>query len=442
MTLAVSQWPFLPEEQHILEQNELWWAECYVPSPADVTLRGIAHSVIVSGEPGSGKSIALKAFEKMEAERLFMVRYPVARWPGELHAWVRGHNHLGQIMACASMAIKEFLTRQAGKLDQLSKINLEYLRWLIEKYNGERAFRRWADATGNQAVLDLLDYPFDDLYPTDTELLDVQGQIEELVILSRRLGFEGVAVIIDVNDAEITDAIIEKMKDLFGWLTPLQSEGFALKTALPENTIERAQLIHRSRGRISFTSLRWSIEECRELGNRCLRAATNHQLKSLAEIASAPLLARLEKEIQALYDAPLPQAWLWLSATLLNEYAKRTRKLTKGNYNNLIHTYFYNYVPLKFDKEHRSVRRGAQLIALDDQPFNFLEILWLYRNTSGYANEALIKMAYTQGNLNTIASRLRQKIEPVPGKSVYIHNSRSQGYWLENVVEAQPDSLV
>jgi hypothetical protein len=31
---------------------------------------------------------------------------------------------------------------------------------------------------------------------------------------------------------------------------------------------------------------------------------------------------------------------------------------------------------------------------------------------------------------------LRKKIEPVPGQTVYIHNSRSQGYWLENVVEA------
>jgi len=434
MPLTVSQWPFLPKEQRTPAQNERWWMECYLPSSAEVTLRGIAHSVIVYGEPGSGKSTAIEAFERMEAQRLCLVHYPIARWPGEPHAWTTGFNHLGQIMACASMTVKNFITGHPDKIDSLSKTNLEFLRWLIEKYSGGCAFRRWADAINKQALLDLLEFPFDHLYPTDIDLSDVQGQVEELVTLTRRLGFEGVAVLVDIYSAAmINNAILEKIGELFGWLALLQFEGFAIKAALPEYVIKQAQLIERSRGRISFALLRRSAQECRELTNRHLQVATENELTSLLNIASEDLIDSLENEIIAvLYGAPSPQGWLRTASLLLDYYTKQGQKLTKLHLKDLIHLYFTHYVPLQFDKERQGVWQGKQFIYLDEQPFNFLEVLWRLRN-SGEANQALLKMAGSQGNLNTIASRLRKKIEPVPEKPVYLHNTRSQGYWLENV---------
>ena len=63
MSLPVSRWPFVSAEERTPEQEERWWTECYVPSPADVTLRGIAHSVIavggqrqICGHKGIGKN--------------------------------------------------------------------------------------------------------------------------------------------------------------------------------------------------------------------------------------------------------------------------------------------------------------------------------------------------------------------------------------------------
>ncbi len=438
MTLTVSQWPFWPEEQRTPEQIERWWAECYVPSPADVTLRGVAHSVIISGETGSGKSVTLKALERMEADRLLIVRYPIARWPGEPHAWVANYNHLGQIMACVSMKIKKFLTGQPDKLNQLTAINLEFLRWLIEKHSDKRAFRRWADVINNPALLELLKYPFDDLYPTDTELKDVQGQIEELVTISRRFGFEGVAVIVDVNETEVADeATLDKVKELFGWLTPLQFEGFAIKAALPDSIVKKTQLVNLSRGRINFASLRWTLKDCQELGNRYLKTATENKIKTFSNIASKTVLTTLAEEIEALYGDPLPRAWLGLTATLLDHYTKLNRKLTTRQYDDLIHAYFANYVPLELDKVRRGVWRGKDFIPLDDQPFSFMKILWQHRDGS-YANEFLLReVAGNQGNLNTLANRLRKKIERTPDNPIYILNTRSQGYWLENVVEAK-----
>jgi hypothetical protein len=434
VTLILSRWPFLPEEQRTPEQNERWWQKCYLPPPAEVPLRGIAHPIIISGGPGSGKSVILKALEKADSANILMFHYPIVRWPGEPHAWSSSPNHLGQMMACASMTIKDFLTRQPDKLSQLSKTNLEYLRWLIEKYNRGRAFRRWADVLNQPILLNLSEQPFDDLYPTDTDLPDIHGQIEELVTLSRRLGFEGVVILVDINETEISNEIIlDKVKDLFGWLPPLQFEGFAIKATLPEKVVDQAQLHDHSRGRVNFAPLRWSPELCRELCHRHLQAASENKLKTLSDLGAEDLIISLENEITTLYGTPLPRAWLRLTTTLLGHYEKLGQKLTLTQGADLIHTYFANYVPLQFDKTRRGVWRGTHFIPLDDQPFSFLEILWQHRG-GRYANEVLLKeVASSQGNLNTLANRLRRKIEPIPDKPVYLQNTRHHGYWLENV---------
>lgn len=439
MTLTISQWPFLPAEQRSPEQNERWWAECYVPSPAEVTLRGVPRSVIVSGESGSGKSIALQALEKQTAGQWLIFHYPLDRWPGEPHAWAGGRQHLGQMMACAAMAIKQFLESRPDQVGSLSKTRLAFLRWLIEKHINPRTFQYWADDLNQPKLLALAEQPFDDIYPTDTALADVQGQIDELVRLSRHFGLTGVMALVDVNEAEISsEAMLEKMVNLFGWLTPLQFEGFAIKAALPESVVQKASLVDHSRGRVSFVSLRWSVEACRELSRRHLQAATADEVSTLAELASDELLTALEGQLITTHGSPQPQAWLRLTLTLLKAYLEDEEPLTLARYKEIIHTYFANYVPLRFDRARRGVWRGVEFIPLDEQPFSFIEVLWQYRHGQ-YANEALLhKVASTQANLNTLANRLRKKIEPVPDAPVYLLNTRSQGYMIENVVEAFP----
>ncbi len=51
------------------------------------------------------------------------------------------------------------------------------------------------------------------------------------------------------------------------------------------------------------------------------------------------------------------------------------------------------------------------------------------------APDALYNIAGSVANLNTLANRLRNKIEPIKGKTnIYLHNRRDQGYWLENIL--------
>ncbi len=254
MTPAASQWGMITAEKCNPDHNIDWWDECYVPSPADVPLRGVARSVIVVGAPGSGKSVAIDAFERQEKDRFFIVRYPIDRWYGEANAWVDTANHLSQIMAGISMAVKRFLIQHPDKLDRLTSLNLEYLRWLIEKHSNKRTFLRWADALNHEPLISLGKEDFDDIYPTVTDQYDVLGQLEELVTLSRRFGFAGVAALVDLNETDIDDpARLEKMVKLFSWLTPLQIDGFVIKAAVPEIAYKKTNLITRSRDRASFT---------------------------------------------------------------------------------------------------------------------------------------------------------------------------------------------
>ncbi len=453
MTLAASQWETALKEKSDLDQNVNWWDECYVPSPADIPLRGVARSVIVVGGPGSGKTVAIDAFERQEKDRLFIYRYPPDRWYGEANAWLDTTNHLSQIMAGISIAIKEFLVHHPHKLESLTSFNLEYLHWVIKKYSDKlvekqsnesienqrkkkrRAFLRWVDALNHQPFNTLVQKPFDDIYPSVTDQDDVQGQLEELVTLSRRFDFAGVTVLVDLNEADMDDPVrLEKMVKLFSWLTPLQVDGFAIKAAVPESAYKQTDLITKSRDRASFTFLRWSLDDCYQLVNKYLAVATNHQIQALTNIAEDELITRLANQLQNLYGFYTPKIWLELGQILIS-YVKIDKKLTLKQLDDILHAYYANHIPLKFDKNKQGVWREKTFIKLDPKPFGFFEILWRYRNSLDDPDRALFKFAGKRGNINTLASRLRNKIEPVPKQPVYVKNDRIRGYWLENVEE-------
>ncbi|MFQ5578490.1 MAG: hypothetical protein ACE5G8_16030 [Anaerolineae bacterium] len=440
MTPPISEWPFVPPEQRTPEQTERWWAECHLSSPADVTLHGVGGSVVAYGRPGSGKSVALQAFRRLAAAQWFIVPYPVTRWPGGQQAWVSNPDvgHLGQMMACASMQLQEFLRANPERLEYLTAIDLEYLRWLIEKYSDRRAFRRWANAIADDRLLNLLNDPWEDLYPTDSALQDVRGQIEELVTLCRRLGFnKGVAIVVDIDTGDLAAKDLpEKTRALFGWLTLWQFDGFALKATVPDALVEQTNMIALTCGRATFARLNWTPEESRQLAGRCLRAATAGQTEALTGIASEGLLARLETTINPVYGGPSPQGWARLAAMLLKQYAKTGAPLTEQHFEPVIRNYFAAYIPLKLEEDRPGVWRGPQFIALDEQPYRLLEALWRTRKSDYFeTGDALARVAGNRSNLNTIARRLRLKIEPCPGRPVYLRSSRGRGYWLENTAD-------
>ncbi len=160
--------------------------------------------------------------------------------------------------------------------------------------------------------------------------------------------------------------------------------------------------------------------------------ATDYQIQTLTDAAEDKLIIRLANELQNLYGFYTPKIWLELGQILIS-YVKVNKKLTLKQLDDILHAYYANYVPLKFDTNKQGVWRGQEFIELDPKPFGFFEILWRYRNSLDDPDRALFKFAGKRGNINTIASRLRNKIEPAPKQPVYVKNDRSRGYWVENV---------
>ncbi len=105
---------------------------------------------------------------------------------------------------------------------------------------------------------------FCELFSTQTDYLDVQGQVEELVRLSLHLGFSEVMVYIDVDKA-LLPAEANILSQLFEWLELMHHPKFTIITAIPLTLQRQLNLITLARGRVNFTELHWSREDVREV---------------------------------------------------------------------------------------------------------------------------------------------------------------------------------
>lgn len=266
---------------------------------------------------------------------------------------------------------------------------------------------------------------------------DIQGQIEELITLSRRLGFaKGVAVLIDIHHFDIdSKEQREKLTSLFSWLTPLHFTGFVMKVVMPDSIVKQTNLINATRRRITFVPIKWSDEHCRQLESKYIQSASDGQLKNLTDMATDNVVTQLKTTLLPYHKGLTPRGSLNLIQVLWQQYAKTGTLLDATHYETLLHTYFSRYIPLMIDTAHKGVWLGQKFIALDERPYAILETLWRFKESDDDAYYALMGIAGKAGNLNTLVSRLRHQIEPLPRQPIYIRNTRSRGYWLENYAE-------
>jgi len=78
---AYYRWPFEPT-QRTADDSARWWAECHRYGRINVRLTDVQGWTIVTGETGSGKSIALESWRRDQAQSSLLIDYPPAHWPG------------------------------------------------------------------------------------------------------------------------------------------------------------------------------------------------------------------------------------------------------------------------------------------------------------------------------------------------------------------------
>lgn len=310
------------------------------------------------------------------------------------------------------------------------------MRWLIDKSGGPRMYIRWVQslrASDDSRVM----IPFQDLYPTETEFLDVQGQIEDWIALVRQWGYSQVLVLIDTGT--LTAEQWNDLGNLFDWLELMHHDGLAVVTAVTPETLAQSDLVRRARGRVSVTKLHWTLEQVRALANRHIIAATEQQIHALEQLAAPHLVQQLETMIEAEYGMPTPQGWSAL-AELLLDFASQSSIPLKTQFDDLRLAYFERFMPLRLDQtlHHRGVWRGPKFIPLDEQPFRLVEALIQKRGIPVSSEDLGRVVGMSKGksklaNLHTLAHRVREAIEPDPAKPIYLKNKRDEGYWLENL---------
>lgn len=435
-------WPFRPTTYLTLEQAETWWQHCYFPTPADDILSDMPVWVIITGAPGSGKSVALAALARRESDHAFVISYPPDKWPGSPHAWLKNDpSHLAQMMACTAFEMRNYLSQRHEKVADLAEWQREFVRWLLEKTGGERAYYRWAYSLPQNLAEVFRQVGQTNLFPTTNDALDVQGQIDELTILVQTLGFERILFTVDVQHHD-GYRYVQPLAELYRLLELAHHPRLALAAAIPLPVLQDGELVRLARGRVSVLHLEWDEIQGQTVADRYLsQALAAKQTMSLTDYAQPPLLSAMSEIIAAEYGEQTPAGWIGLAETLLYLTHGPSFNLpipltTSKHLADLRCAYYARHFPLKLDLEAHGVWRGPRFIPLDEQPLSFVQLL--YRRQGSPANwddQDVRHLAGSKTNVHTLAARARRVIEPFPRQPIYLINRRGEGgYRLENIV--------
>ncbi len=448
MSLTYSDWPFLGDDARTLADTERWWAECYLPIKGTTDLQGQPHWRIVKAGAGMGKSVALRALEKTVQGNALIVRCTLDDLSRSPHAPVKGKNQLAQFMNLAAAVITQHLiehpdktsalvmkqdeTHHPNKLEPFSKTQLEFLRWLIQNFRDERAYVRFLDALPEAVGKELKKVKFKNVYATQTDNPDIDGQIQELVNLARRMQFDQILVVLDV-DGVVSESGLADLKELLSWHALIKNKGLALVGAMNNQLAEKINLIKTARGLINLVTLNWSAEEIRTMAEKHLRAATGGTLERVEDLFESSLVTELEQLILAEYAALAPRGWIDLVRIGLGMRGVSGTPLGLGSALELKTTFFETCMPLRIDPNPsvRGVWRGPRFIEMDEAPYNFFRVLWK-KQGQVTVFEDFRGLAKSKEYLNTLASRVRKELEPLRPQNIYLKNTRADGYFLEH----------
>ncbi len=424
MSIQYHRWPFLPVTALPPEQAELWWRDCFVLLPAMTTWQSQAPAMAVVGGAGSGKSTAVAWMRRTLDPNVLVISYDTENWARltQLGIARSGHTLLAQIFALVSLELIRRLHEQPERAAALvhNPFAAEFLTWLLDTHLERRTFLRFRHRLS-------LSLQLPDLLPekADLQLAYNGAALAELLETTQSLGFDRVVLFLDLNE-QWAEANIADLTLLFQAILLLEQQGLLIRAALPESSLEKGKLAMRAAGRLQLARLYFDEGTCCQIVQRCLRVATDGRFELLETLAEPAVLNRAKAEIEKLYGGQSLAGWLHWAETLLAIYNDAPFQ----DVQEAVYHYYSRHVPLRLATDRQGVWRGPQFVPLEQRPFELLKVLFQLKGRPS-AEELIYAAGNSQQNLNTLASRVRKALEPVPEKNVYIQNSRAAGYWLE-----------
>lgn len=431
MEVNFEHWPFAPPANRLPEEEERWWEICYTPPAVLEAIESRSQWCVLRGGFQQGKSTLLKALKRRQDAYALILEDDFFSTP---HAEAPQGNILYRILFHASWALRDRFRSQPDLFSRLSKTQLEFLRWAVEKFHGQRAFLRWLDGLPAEHAQAVEKIPFEDLYPTQTASIDVDGQLEELINLCRRLDYQQVAIHLDTPPFLTADQQSE-IRNMLGWLKPMERYGVRVILTLP-HFFSKKEITELGRGRLTVLEIEAAPDFTQETIKSHLLAATHGQFEALPQLCSVSLMEKLKEMVTEEFGGSPPGAWLKIAEIVLETASQSGQiPLTEEAFSGIRQTYAVRYQPLRLGPPDMppGVWRGYQWLNLDRALYEFLTTLMEQKGRC--VNHEIVRTS--KSNLHTLASRLKKIIEPNPGHDVYVKNRKGEGYWLENFIPSQ-----
>jgi hypothetical protein len=437
-------------------EDEPWLDQCFVPPP-DFDLIAGARSSLVFGAVGSGKTVLFQALlarltppqtQKELPSRLIVNWRPVPLEPGASGSAAAAVQLTHVLSGCAD-ALLAYLARWPDKFTIAPADIQQTLVWFIHHHLEADARQRitahaaQAQESGRSLLRSLLSRERSDEWLSAARPATI---INELVKALREIGPRAVYVLVNPDTLGDPEQVESSLHAFLSSLTLFENRHFVYKMVLPAKLKESlASTGVVNRRRVDVYPLSWSVEDLTEIVVRRTAVAAGEPVSGLTEICEDIELVRwLERT-----GGDSPRGWLECVTPLVAQYLRRRRRISTQEWK-AIRT--KSPPPLVFNDEDESVTVGWRCIDdLPEVPLALLRYLYDHRNRVCTRDE-LYHQAYLSarypdappeerreypeeydGVLDTVISRLRQKIEPDPRPPIYVVTKRDRGYKLDHV---------
>jgi hypothetical protein len=444
--MNLDHWPFNPVEQ---EEQDRWWAECYTSRPSAITLLYQPYWSVLFGGALSGKTTVLNWVQHQLADTSLVINYSPESWPktGDPPET----NHLTRMMRLAAEQVRSRIIAEPSYLLNLSFTQKEYLRWLFEKFIHPRAFIRMIDSLSPS--FPSLEDEFrtiapPDLYPTQTDGDDVEGQIEELLTLCHKLHKTQIIYFIDINGM-LSPPQINKLEELFQWQALKHHNGLYGIIAMTEREKTADHWLNLARGRVNPVRLSCNQELSLAIADKHIDLATAGSVKQVQDLLTQDQFSKLRQIIQVEFQEQPVGAWVALAQLFIEKLETTGFPMDSQSITNVCRDFFYRHLKIYIDPKsaHPGVWRGNRFIALDPGPFDLLSKMVIKHGEPVFHYDISQKKV----NMHTLVHRIREQIEPrfdftflqqsepkqrkQDQTPIYLHNRKSYGYWLEHYID-------
>jgi hypothetical protein len=444
--MKIDLWPFEPSNQ---EEWDRWWSECYTHHVSASGLLYHPYWSVLFGGVLSGKSTILNWIRCQLTETSFILDYPPQKWPSPSDP--PETNHLTKMMRLAAEQISTWISEKPERLLNLSETQLEYLRWLLEKFYHPRAYIRMVDRMPKLLGDNFRTVKSVDVYLSQTDGDDVDGQIEELVTICNRLDKDQLVYFIDI-DGMLPTARVKQLEDLFQWQDLMHHKGFRGILALTERGETADRWMDLARGRMKPIHLKCLEEQSLNTINKLVAIATDGEVDHVEKLLSPTEFAFVKYVFDTEFLEQPIGAWSKWMKLYLERVQSGDYPISKGDFTDICREFYCRYLKIYFDPQSTNpgVWRGNQFIELEPKPYSLVTSLVSHQGRPADYYDFKIK----KGNMHALVHRIREKIEPrftielqeheiskVEGNQgqdlapIYLHNKKGYGYWLEQFVD-------